>query len=135
MTKSPSGALHYGLWVVQILLALAFVMAGLTKLSTAPSELVANGMTWAERVPSWLVSVIGLSELLGGLGMFLPSALRIQPALSGWAGVGLLTVMVLAAGEHALAGEFGAIVVNVVLGAMAAFVAWGRLGAAPIPAR
>ena len=64
-----------------------------------------------------------------------PAVLRILPALTGWARVGLLAVMVLAAGEHALAGEFGAIVVNVVLGAMAAFVAWGRLGAVAIPAR
>jgi putative oxidoreductase len=86
-------------------------------------------------VPRWLVRFIGTSELLGALGLILPAAMRIKPVLTGFAALGLLTIMVLAALFHASRGEFGMLRVNSVLGALAAFVAWGRLKKAPIPAR
>jgi hypothetical protein len=73
-----------------------------------------------------LVRFIGASELLGGLGLVLPAATRIKPALTPLAGAGLITVMVLAALFHLTRGEFGAIPGNVILGSLAAFVAWGR---------
>lgn len=48
------------------------------------------------------------------------------------AGLGLTTVMVFAAVFHASRSELAGIVVNLVLGSLAAFVAWGRLKKAPI---
>ena len=82
-----------------------------------------------------MIYFIGASELLGAIGLILPAALRIVPKLTGFAGAALALVMVLAAGEHILAGEFSHVPVNVVLGGIAAFVAWGRLAAAPIEPR
>jgi hypothetical protein len=38
----------------------------------------------------------------------------------------------MAAGFHASLGEFASLPVNVLLGALAGFVAWGRFKAAPI---
>jgi putative oxidoreductase len=76
-------------------------------------------------VPRWLVRFIGTSELLGALGLILPAAMRIKPALTGFAALGLLTIMVLAALFHVSRGEFGMLPINSVLGALAAFVAWG----------
>lgn len=126
--------LHLGLWVVQVLIGLAFLMAGLGK-STQPIAELGKNMPWALAVPEALVRFIGVSELLGGLGLILPSATRIQPKLTGFAAVGLVIVMVLAAGFHATRGEYPGIGVNVVLGGLAAFVAWGRLVKAPIAPR
>jgi hypothetical protein len=65
----------------------------------------------------------------------LPSLFRVQPKLSALAAAGLVTVMVLASLFHISRGEYGVVPVNVVLGSIAAFVAWGRAYARPIAPR
>lgn len=67
--------------------------------------------------------------------MILPSATRVLPALTGWAGVGLTVVMALAMTFHLSRGEMGGPPINLALGVLAAFVAWGRLRKVPIPPR
>ncbi|MGC4115998.1 MAG: DoxX family protein [Myxococcales bacterium] len=129
----PRKALNIGLWIAQVLLAVAFGMAGLMKLTT-PIEVLAQNMNWVADQP-WLVRFIGGSEVAGALGMLLPALTRILPRLTALAGLGLVVVMVLAAGFHATRGELGAIPVTLILGSLAAFVAWGRFRAAPIPSR
>lgn len=84
-------------------------------------------MPWVTTVPAFLVRFIGLSEVAGALGLLLPGLTKIQPQLtSSRATAGLTVVMILAALFHASRGEFGNIGINVVLGALAAFVAWRR---------
>jgi hypothetical protein len=83
-------------------------------------------------VPEAFVRFIGLSELLGGLGLILPAALRIKPVLTPWAAVGLAVVMVLASGFHVSRGESSVIGMNFILAAVAVFIAWGRFKKAPI---
>jgi hypothetical protein len=92
-------------------------------------------LPWATEVPAAMVRFIGLSELLGGLGLLLPSILRIKPQLTPWAAIGLVAVQVLAAIFHLSRGESGVIGVNVLFIALAAFVAWGRMKKAPISAK
>lgn len=133
-TPATGKALHVGLWVVQVLLGAAFMMSGFVKLTQPFAELTQT-MTWAADLPQGLVRFIGLAELLGGIGLILPAATRIQPLLTGYAAIGLLLVMVLAAGFHASRGEYRFIGINAVLGGLAAFVAWGRLLKAPIAPR
>lgn len=131
---TPSKGWSVSLWIVQVLLALAFGMAGLMK-STQPIELLSANVPWAANVPPAMVRFIGISELLGGLGMILPAATRILPVLTPAAGAGLVTVMFLAAGYHVLHAEYVDILVNLVLGLLAGFVTWGRLKKAPIRPR
>ena len=133
--NSPSGPLHIGLWVVQVLLALAFGMAGVTKLGSTPDQLLEAGMAWAGRYPAFLATFIGLAETLGAVGLVVPAATGIQPRLTGLAAAGIALIMVLAALDHVAAGEIEALPVNAVLGGLAAFVAWGRLGPQAITAR
>jgi uncharacterized membrane protein YphA (DoxX/SURF4 family) len=130
----PRRALNVTLWVVQILLAIAFAMTGLMKL-TQPVAALAAQMAWVGSVPAVLVRFIGLAELAGAAGLILPALTRIQPRLTAVAAIGLVVVMLLASLTHASRGEFGMIPVNLVLGALAAFVAWGRGKAAPITPR
>src|SRR3954465_13239120 len=99
--KEARGGLHIALWVVQGLLALAFIAAGVLK-STTPLDQLALKMPWVSAVPGWLVRFIGISELAGGLGLVLPSVTRIKPALTALAATGLVAIMVLAAGTHVL---------------------------------
>jgi uncharacterized membrane protein YphA (DoxX/SURF4 family) len=130
----PSKALHIGLWVVQVLLALMFTFAGTMK-ATQPIAALAAQMKWPGAVPEALVRFIGVSELLGGLGLILPAATRIKPILTPVAAIGLVTVMAMAAAFHVSRGELSALPVNAVIGGLAAFVAWGRMKKAPIAPR
>ncbi|MBL9005259.1 MAG: DoxX family protein [Myxococcales bacterium] len=131
-TASPERGLHIALWVAQALLAVGFGMAGLMKLTTPYQQLVSS-QAWAQSMPEALLRFIGLSEVAGALGVILPAATRIKPILTPIAAVGLVIIMILAAGVHLLHGEPP--LANVVLGALAALVAWGRLKRVPILSR
>ncbi|MBN8612131.1 MAG: DoxX family protein [Deltaproteobacteria bacterium] len=133
-TTTGSRGLSIALWVVQAMLAFAFVGSGLMKLTT-PHEALAAQMPWVADAPSFLPLFIGAAEVLGALGLILPSVTRIQPKLTPLAAAGLATVMVLAAATHVMYGEFFMLLPNAVLGGLAAFVAWGRFGPAAITAR
>jgi uncharacterized membrane protein YphA (DoxX/SURF4 family) len=133
-SPSQSKALHVALWVVQGLLAAAFGMAGLMK-TTKPIADLAQQMVWPGAVPAALVRLIGASELLGAIGLILPAATRIRPSLTPLAALGLVAVMALALPFHISRGELQALPINLTLGALAAFVAWGRFRKAPISAR
>ena len=132
--NQPAGkAMKVGLWVAQALLALIFLMAGFTKAFT-PVEELTKMMTWVASFPN-LPPYIGTVEILGALGVVLPSAVRIQPRLAVFAAGGLLLIQVLAAALHLYLGELNMIPINLTLGALAAFVLWGRAVRAPIVAR
>lgn len=119
--------MNTALWAVQALLALAFLAAGAMK-STQPLDKLAQNMAWVKTTPAPLVRFIGVAEVLGAIGLLAPWGLGILPILTPVAAGCLVVVMVLAAGTHAKLGEYPAIGANVVLGGLAAFVAWGRLG-------
>ena len=123
--NSSSKALNISLWVAQGILAAMVLMAGAMK-STQPVEQLATSLPWVTQVPVALVRFIGISEFLGAVGLLLPSILRIQPKLTVWAAIGIATIMLFALIFHASKGEFSAIGMNVVLGLIAVFVAWGR---------
>jgi putative oxidoreductase len=129
--NSSSKAMNISLWVVQSLLAAMFLMAGANKLFQSIPEL-SNMLPWVTTVPEAMVRFIGLSELLGGLGLLLPSILRIRPILTPFAALGLAVVMILASIFHITRGEVSVIGMNFVFMAMALFVAWGRMKKAPI---
>ena len=122
--------MNVAVWIVQSLLAAAFGMAGAMKLAT-PYEALAEQMSWAAHVPAAGVKLIGLVEVLGALGLVLPSALRIKPWLTPLAAAGLVSTMIAAAGLHISIGEAAMIAPNLVLGTLAALVAWGTTPARP----
>jgi uncharacterized membrane protein YphA (DoxX/SURF4 family) len=113
------------LWVLQIALGAAFIMAGIMK-TTQPKEKLAGNMSWVNRRSAGTVKFIGAMELLGGLGLILPWATDIATVLTPLAAVGLGLVMVLAIGDHVRAKEYNVIGFNVILGAIAVVIAVGR---------
>ena len=130
----PSRALRMTLWVVQLLLAVVFLLVGYTH-ALAPIEVAVMRAPWAAALPVALVRFIGVAELAGALGVLLPAATRVVPSLTPLAAAGLVVVMALAIPFHLVRGEMGAIAINLVLGSLAAFVAWGRARRAPIASR
>lgn len=125
-------ALHISLWVVQVVLALAFGMAGFMKLSMPLSALAEKGMGFVNHTPEAMVRFIGVCELLGAVGLLLPAALRIKPILTPMAALGFAIIMVLAIREHLSQNE--SIVPNIILFALAVFIAWGRFKKQPVSA-
>lgn len=126
--------LHVGLWLAQLALAGMFAMAGGMKAFASTAEL-SQKMAGMMTMPLELIRFIGWSELAGVVGLILPTATRIRPQLTAVAAGCLAVVMLLAAGLHLARGEYGAIATNVVLGAVAVFVAWGRSVGAPVQPR
>ncbi len=124
-TAAAPRALHLSLWVVQVLLAAMFLMAGGTKL-TAPIETLQTQMAWVAGGLGGAVRYIGFAEVLGAIGLLAPAALRIQPGLTPLAAAGLAAIMLGATGTHIVRGEFAMVPVTLVLAGLAAFVAWGR---------
>ncbi|MGW1028183.1 DoxX family protein [Streptomyces sp. NPDC002577] len=116
------------LWIIASILAAGFLAAGLMKVSQPREKLAASGMAWAGDFSPGAVKAIGAAEALGALGLILPAALDIAPALVAWAAVGLAVTMVGAVVVHVRRKENQAIAAPLVLLVLAAVVAWGRFG-------
>jgi hypothetical protein len=101
------------------------------KVSTPAAELA----KMAPGFPLALLRFIGIAELAGAIGIILPALTRIAPVLTPLASSGFVIVMASAAILHFVRGEWGEVVVVIVLGALAYFVAWGRFKRAPIAPR
>ncbi len=87
---------------------------------------------WVSAVPQDLLIFIGVCEFLGGVGLILPAMTGVKPKLTPFAAIGLTLVMILAAIFHVVRGEYSFLFINLVLGGVAAFIAYGRLLVRPI---
>jgi DoxX-like family len=126
--------LHRALWMAQWFLALTFVGGGLWKLVTPIPEL-ASKMPWMGQVSRSFLTVTAALDLLGGLGVLLPSLTRVQPRITVLAALGCAALMVGAISFHVQRGEAANTPFNFLLAGSSAFVAWGRLRQAPIAPR
>jgi uncharacterized membrane protein YphA (DoxX/SURF4 family) len=122
------------LWIIQMLLAIVFALAGFMKLTMPIAEL-AQQMPFVEVVPAWVVRFIGLAEMTGAVGLVAPALLRIKPWLTPLAASALGVVMAMAAGLHLARAEYMNIGVTGLVFALLMFIAWGRFKAEPIIAR
>lgn len=123
--------MNIALWIVQILLALAFVMAGVMK-ATQPVTRLAERMKWTQALSPWMVRAIGTLEILGAIGLILPAATGILPWLTPVAAMSLVLTMVGAMILHMRRGEGSHVAPNVILLLLALFIVIGRFTLAPI---
>jgi uncharacterized membrane protein YphA (DoxX/SURF4 family) len=119
--------MNVAIWVLQILLALAFLAAGLTKISQ-PRQKLATNMGWVEDFSDPAVRSIGTLEILGALGLLVPALTGVATVLVPIAAVGLALLMIGAAATHRRRGELPMIGINAVLLVLAVVVAWARFG-------
>lgn len=133
-TTPPSKAMNIALWIVQGLLALTFVGTGLWKVATPTAEL-ASKMPWMGQVSPGFLYFTAAFDILGGLGVLLPSLTRIKPVLAVLAAFGCVALMGSAIAFHFSRGEAANTPFNFMLVALSLFVAWGRYSKAPIAPR
>jgi uncharacterized membrane protein YphA (DoxX/SURF4 family) len=119
------------LWVLQVLLALAFFAHGLMFLFPPPA--IAEMMNAS--LPRWFQLFLGVAEVLAAVGLTLPGLSRVQPWLVPAAAAGLMIVMAAATIYHVVRHEVSGAVTTLVLLAMATYVAYMRWRVAPIRPR
>jgi hypothetical protein len=117
--------MNTALWIVQVVLALVFLITGSLKL-VLPIEQVALLLGPEHGLSSRVVRLIGLLEVLGAIGVVVPVWTGLLPWLTPLAAAGLMLTMVGATFENARHKYYPKIAVNVVLGLLAAFVIYGH---------
>ena len=114
------------LWIIQGLLALLFLFAGITKLVIPADVLMANAPPGSTEFPALFMKFIGLIETLGGLGLILPGIFHKRTELTPLAAAGLVIVMIGAVAISVKDHGIAAGVIQLVTGLLCAFVAYGR---------
>lgn len=109
--------------IVQVLLALVFLMVGFMKASTPYDEMiVTEGMTWAADFSANTILIIGIAEVLIGSSLILPLLLKKWHILIPVAALLIVTIMIGATYTHI--GREEPIVPNIILGLVALLVFW-----------
>lgn len=124
------GRRHLILWILQWIFGVYFVFVGIMHF-VVPDGLPST-MEWMYELNDQTHWMAGVAEILGGLGLVLPSLTRIQPDLTVLAALGLVAVMIGALIWHATRGEGAQIAQNVIIAAVLAYIAYGRWRLEPI---
>ena len=120
------------LWILQILIGLLFIFAGVMKFVMPVEEMNRHAPVV---LPGLFLHFIGICEVLGGLGLILPSLLRIKPRLTSWAAVGL-AIIVAGATVITLMGPMKVMALYpFIICLLCLFVAYGRWRMKPISPR
>ena len=119
------------LWILQVLLALAFLAHGLMFLVPPPDVAVLMNAF----LPRWFQLFLGVAEVLAAVGLTLPGLTRIQPGLVPAAAAGVMIVTISATVLHLARGEFSSAATTFVLLVIASFVCYGRWRLLPIAPR
>jgi uncharacterized membrane protein YphA (DoxX/SURF4 family) len=119
------------LWILQVLLAAAFLAHGWMFLFPSPEIAALMNASLAR----WFQLFLGVAEVAAGIGLILPGVTRILPQLVAWAADGIVIIMVSATILHFVRGEIGPGFITMVLLAMAGFVAYQRHAVRPIAPR
>jgi hypothetical protein len=119
------------LWILQALLAAAFLAHGMMFLNPPPD--VAPLMD--AMLPRWFQLFLGVAEVLAAAGLTLPGVTRILPRLVPAAAVGVMIVTLSATALHLWRGELSSAAITLVLLLLATVVADGRWRRRPIAPR
>jgi uncharacterized membrane protein YphA (DoxX/SURF4 family) len=114
------------LWILQFLLAAMFLFHGFM-LQNPPAQVTSNPMLgYVTALKPPFRKLIGVLEILAGLGLVLPMLFNVLPILTPLAAVGLVIVMIGAVVMHLGRNEMSNVGFNIVLLVLAAIVAYGR---------
>ena len=118
--------MNIALWIAQGLLAAIFLFAGGMKLILPIEE-----MTKQLPLPGLFLRFIAVCEVLGAIGLILPWLLGSRPGLTPLAAAGLVIIMIGATALTLATAGITMALILLVVGILAAFVAYGRWRLAP----
>jgi len=119
------------LWIIQALLSLLFLFAGVMKFLIPVAEMNRQAPVV---LPGWFLHFIGACEILGAFGLILPVLLRIKPGLTPLAAVGL-SMITLGATIITLKASISMALFPLIVCLLSLLVAYGRWRLAPVSAR
>jgi len=114
------------LWICQGILALVFFYSGINKTILSEQQLIAKGQTGVANLSVPVIRFIGISEVLGAIGIIVPVLINIWPVLTPVTAICFAVIMLLAAPIHYRLHEPRNVATNLILLALSVFVAWGR---------
>jgi hypothetical protein len=120
------------LWIIQSLLSLLFMFAGVMKFLMPVAEMQKGTPVV---LPGWFFHFIGACEILGGIGLILPALLRIKPGLTSLAAAGLAIITAGATVITLMGPMKGTALIPFVVCLLSIFVAIGRSTLRPINAK
>ncbi|HVY73628.1 MAG TPA: DoxX family protein [Puia sp.] len=113
-------------WIAQVILFVAFLYSGICKTGFSKAEVISRGQTGVVNLSQFQIRLIGMSEILGAIGIIVPWWLGIMPVLTPVAATCFTIVMLLAAPIHYKLGELRNVATNIFLLALSVFAAWMR---------
>jgi len=114
------------LWICQGLLSVAFLFSGINKTVLSEQQLIAKGQTGVANLSTPVIRFIGISEILGAVGIIVPWLTNIWPVLTPVSAICFAVIMVLAANIHYKLHEPRNVATNMFLLLLSLFVAYGR---------
>ncbi|MFJ2262041.1 DoxX family protein [Streptomyces sp. NPDC087844] len=123
------------LWIAAGLLTAVALAGGLSKTLIPKTRLASqHGGEWTQDVSPGFIKALGILELMAAAGLILPAVLDIAPVMVSVTAACWIVLMVGAMITHGRLGQSKFVLLNSVYLALAALVAWGRLGPWPFGA-
>ncbi|SED72087.1 DoxX family protein [Ruania alba] len=121
------------LWIVAGVLALAYLLGGTSQLAMTKEKYrsFGRGNHWVDDFGTGHITAIGITKIVGAMGLVLPAAVDVAPVLVPIAATGLMLVMAGAATTRFRRSEWGFLAGDLVYLGLFAFVAWGRFVLVP----
>src|SRR5215213_9623601 len=122
LQRTEGDAMNIVIWVLQVLLAVAFFAHGWLFLAPPPEIAVLMNAS----LPRWFQLFLGVAEVAAAVGLTLPGLTGVMPWLVTWAAAGVMIVTASATAYHLMRGDISSAVTTLLLFAMATFVAFVR---------
>jgi uncharacterized membrane protein len=110
--------------IIQGLLSAIFSLVGIIK--TYSAEMVKKLIPWANRFPLLLIRLIGIGELVCGIGLILPMVMHVTPVITGMAALGLVFITGFEIFNHWRSKENKVVGIDLLLLILLLLVAYGR---------
>jgi len=113
------------LWVLQVILAVFFIMPGVGKISSSRGKHISDGHIKPDG-NLLLIRILGVLELLGCIGIIMPWLTGIAPVLTPAAASGYCLIMVAGIINHIMRKEYKMLPMLTIVLVMASLVAYYR---------
>jgi ATP/ADP translocase len=124
--------LNTAIWIIQILLGIKFITVSYTHGLRQTQPTMQQAIQTMGKFSQLWLSVTAVCTLMGSVGLILPTAMGILTWITPVTAVILAVMMLLSIFFHLKSREKPNIIASVILGTLAAFVAYGRWVLAPL---